>query len=78
VRAKWPQHWITTAEEILKEQWTKYYKVSEPSALTDSQSSSSNNYFAELDNFSSDPTTDPLDEWLASPPLPTVADPIAW
>ena len=32
VKAKWPQDWITTAEGILREEWTKNYKVSmEPS-----------------------------------------------
>jgi hypothetical protein len=41
--------------------------------------SSSNNYFAELDTFTSSPTAgDALDEWLSSPPLGTVTDPIAW
>jgi hypothetical protein len=41
--------------------------------------SSSKNYFAELDTFTSDPTAgDALDEWLSSPPLGTVADPISW
>jgi hypothetical protein len=41
--------------------------------------SSSKNYFAELDTFTSEPTVgDALDEWLSSPPLETVADPIAW
>jgi hypothetical protein len=42
-------------------------------------SSSTNKYFAELDTFTSDPTSgDVLDEWLSTPPLGTVADPIAW
>ena len=41
--------------------------------------SSSKGYFAELDAFTSDATTgDALDEWLSSPPLGTVGDPIGW
>jgi hypothetical protein len=41
--------------------------------------SSSNNYFVELDAFTSDPAAgDALNEWLSSPPLGTVSDPIAW
>jgi hypothetical protein len=43
-------------------------------------SSNSKNYFAELDMFSSDQiaTGDAIDEWLSSPPLVTVSDPISW
>jgi hypothetical protein len=39
----------------------------------------SNNYFAELDTFTSDPAVgNALNEWLLSLPLGTVSDPIAW
>jgi hypothetical protein len=39
----------------------------------------SKNYFAKLDMFSSDPMAgDAVDEWLSSPPLVTVSDPITW
>ena len=38
IKAKWPQEWITTAEELLREQWAKYYKAKDklamPSTLT--------------------------------------------
>jgi hypothetical protein len=97
VKAKWPRDWITTAEGLLRDEWTKNYKMSvEPgpaetmvrcclsctiyNLLNKPQvRSSSNNYFAELDAFTSDPTAgDALDEWLSSPPLGTVSDPIAW
>ena len=97
VKAKWPWDWITTAEGILRDEWTKTYKTSvEPgpvetivrcclsrivyNLLNKPQVRSlSNNYFAELDAFTSDPSAgDTLDEWLSSPPLGTVSDPIAW
>ena len=97
VKAKWPRDWITTAEGILRGEWTKTYKVpveSGPTVTTVRRClsltictflnqpqtlSSSNNYFAELDTFTSDPAAgDALDEWLASPPLGTVTDLIAW
>ena len=101
VKAKWPRDWITTAEGILRDEWTKNYKLSvgpgptEPTVRSSVVSAlqlstydflnqlqaqlSSKNYFAELDTFTSDPTAgDALDEWLSSPPLGTVADPMAW
>ena len=28
VKAKWPRDWITTAEGILRDEWTKHYKKS--------------------------------------------------
>jgi len=41
--------------------------------------STNNNYFSELDDLMADmPMGDALDEWLSSPPLATVTDPIAW
>jgi hypothetical protein len=41
---------------------------------------SANNYFAKIDDFGA-PTaanSDVIAEWLTSPPLPTVSDPIGW
>jgi hypothetical protein len=37
-------------------------------------------YFAELDSFGSDVPTnnDPVGEWLLSPPIPSVKNPIIW
>ena len=40
---------------------------------------SKKNYFVDLNNFMTDPSAgDVLDEWLLSPPLGMVTDPIAW
>jgi hypothetical protein len=30
-RAKWPREWITTTEDILRNQWETYYQPSTPS-----------------------------------------------
>jgi hypothetical protein len=98
VKAKWPHEWITTAQKILKDEWTKNYKVAAVTSTSDTPvssfffchltvtklnnqqaPSSKKDYFAELDDLMADvPAGDTLDEWLASPPLATVTDPIAW
>jgi hypothetical protein len=100
VRAKWPREWITTAEQILREQWEMHYKPAAQDTnvpqvclyycmlsnivivfpKTATSTSSANNYFAEIDNFGA-PTaanSDVIAEWLTSPPLLTVSDPIGW
>ena len=42
-------------------------------------SSSTINYFAEIDEFGTDASTgDPLAEWFGSPPIPIVSDTICW
>jgi hypothetical protein len=71
-----------TAEEILREQWAKFYKPAMTSSSSTPQTTEMHKkkYFDEIDNFGKSPmvTDDPITEWLASPPLANVTDPIAW
>jgi hypothetical protein len=82
-KAKWPKEWITMAEELLHEQWTQCYRPE--AALTPSLTAKTGNvqkadYFVEIDNFGKSPMTldDPITEWLTSPPLVHITDPIAY
>jgi hypothetical protein len=81
-QARWPQEWISTAEELLREQWTKNYQpavVPKPATVKRDELRK-NNYFAEIDDFGKTPmvSDDPITEWLASPPMSNINDPIAW
>jgi hypothetical protein len=99
IKAKWPQNWISTAEDLLREHWEKDYKptsnLSSPKptvecsftclsmfskTIQDEATTSKNKYFAEINSFGTLAITseDPITEWLSSPPLVNVLDPIAW
>jgi hypothetical protein len=81
-KAKWPKEWIMTAEELLHKQWAKNYQpatVSKP-ATAKTRDMQKNNYFAEIDDFGKNPmvSDDLIMDWLTSPPLTNVTDPITW
>ncbi|KAJ3510755.1 hypothetical protein NMY22_g15875 [Coprinellus aureogranulatus] len=88
VKAKWDLSWIEEAKLIISEEWNYHYKpatLSSSSASTSlSTTSSCSEHFIEAHAhfnsiFESDVSVgDPLEEYLASPLIPSVVDPIQY
>ncbi|KAA1476555.1 hypothetical protein DENSPDRAFT_785372 [Dentipellis sp. KUC8613] len=74
---KWPDSWITAAKSVVEEQWNSYYKPSDTSQSSAS-GSSQDDFFAEIDNFSKSSFDDELADYLSTPPIGSVEDPIKY
>jgi hypothetical protein len=92
---KWPQEWITVAEDILREQWRTNYKPAEDNDLPSSvrfqlssikaaslsflqQPDDDDHFFSDIDNFGKTSAGDAFEDFLNSPPISNVNDPISW
>jgi len=93
---KWPQEWITVAEDILREQWRTHYKPAEDNAPSSSvcfsivvsiettylsflqQPNDDDHFFSDIDNFGKTTVGDAFEDFLNSPPISNVNDPISW
>jgi hypothetical protein len=95
-KRNWPEEWITTAIDLMQEEWSINYKgptegeISGPTTVMPAvcivyvsiahadesilQASLTQKYFGSASNLA----TDPLETYLAHPPIPTVRDPIAY
>ncbi|RDX39815.1 hypothetical protein OH76DRAFT_1299568, partial [Lentinus brumalis] len=86
-RAKWEPEWIAVAEDLLREEWEKYYKpkttpkksTAGPPADSGRRSAQASTaaMFDAIAPTSAASTSDPLEVYLASPPNPAVSDPLA-
>ncbi|KAI0686989.1 hypothetical protein C8Q76DRAFT_592953, partial [Earliella scabrosa] len=76
---KWKQVWIDVAKELVRYEWQTYYKPANSSTAPAGHSSSNQaRQSAPADAHAGPVTIDPLEAYLASPPLEQVTDPIAY
>ncbi|TDL15562.1 hypothetical protein BD410DRAFT_732577 [Rickenella mellea] len=78
IKHGWPADWVQTAVDLLRAEWEKNYK---PRLRSDNEVSSNDamhDLFNAIDNWGLQAGSDPLDDWLASPPIVSVRDPLAW
>ncbi|RPD52700.1 hypothetical protein L226DRAFT_474024 [Lentinus tigrinus ALCF2SS1-7] len=73
-RQKWPQSWIDTAISLLREEWQWYKPAPKPTAA--SGGASGEVRCSSLYHEHSSSGIDALEEYLISPPLPSVTNPI--
>ncbi|TFK84149.1 hypothetical protein K466DRAFT_497099, partial [Polyporus arcularius HHB13444] len=77
VSQKWPQGWIDTAKDILREEWKRYKPAPAPTtAATESQADDI--FAAALDNASTAVESDALEDYLNSPVLASINDSIKY
>ncbi|KAI0686340.1 hypothetical protein C8T65DRAFT_554460, partial [Cerioporus squamosus] len=74
-RQQWPQSWIDTAIALLRKEWA-HYKPTPNAAPAADQLSQGRSLFASLDQDHSSSGADALEEYLISPPIPSILDPI--
>ncbi|RPD69462.1 hypothetical protein L226DRAFT_431647, partial [Lentinus tigrinus ALCF2SS1-7] len=70
----WPQSWIDTAIALLREEWQRYKPV--PTSTPVSGAPAKKGLFAALEEDFSSGGLDALEEYLISPPISSVDDPI--
>ncbi|KAI0731418.1 hypothetical protein C8Q76DRAFT_588907, partial [Earliella scabrosa] len=70
-REDWPEAWIDAALKLIRTEW-KRYKTTSPTFPQDTP------LFARLDNYDDSDSSDALELYLNSPPVPGVQDPIAY
>lgn len=91
-KAKWPKEWIDTARTIIHDLWQKHYKPMDPApsttqvrilsvhlslmVMTSHQPPSCSDSLFTLNDISA-PTSDALEDYMASPTIPT-DDPIVY
>ncbi|TFK84145.1 hypothetical protein K466DRAFT_445668, partial [Polyporus arcularius HHB13444] len=72
IKQGWLPHWIKTAITLLQHEWA-WYKPTAPAASLQGPSTGS-----QSDNFGTLLDNDPLEEYLNTPVLPSVDDPVAY
>ncbi|THH18736.1 hypothetical protein EUX98_g8907 [Antrodiella citrinella] len=86
-RQQWEPAWIATALELLREQWTTYYKPKPAVAVNRASSQASTattsvedttmeDLFFKRPDAATSVSVDALEEYLASPTLPSINDPL--
>ncbi|KAJ3576951.1 hypothetical protein NP233_g99 [Leucocoprinus birnbaumii] len=79
MKQKWPKKWVDDAIDLVRKEWDKYCPQVTPMAAPTAKSSLfTNQLFDDLDGRHDTSMTDSLEEYLNSPPLPTVKDLIQW
>lgn len=81
-RHKWEPEWIRAAEDILRDQWTRYYQVPTTTPTVsqhdESQTQESSGSYFDIDDFATASDGDMLTEYLESPTIRGCADPIQY
>ncbi|KDQ59838.1 hypothetical protein JAAARDRAFT_126643, partial [Jaapia argillacea MUCL 33604] len=79
-KRKWPELWIDTAVSLVHDEWELNYKPKQPTPLSSvtAENSNSHKYFGDIELSTANATHNLLTEYLASPALPLVTDPIAF
>lgn len=68
-KAKWPDDWITTADNLVRDLWTRVYRPSGNQSQPTQTSSHSATIFDAIDEFDADSSEDALEAYLSSAPL---------
>ncbi|TDL15374.1 hypothetical protein BD410DRAFT_700417, partial [Rickenella mellea] len=71
----WPAEWISTAVGLLRAEWEKNYKPFQPIEMTPGAHIG---FFKEIDNFGLEEGVDLCDEYLMTPTVKSVKDPLAY
>ncbi|KAI0738761.1 hypothetical protein BC629DRAFT_1300104, partial [Irpex lacteus] len=78
-RQKWKASWIRTAEDLVREQWTKHYCPADPTPrVAANTSASQTDSVCFIINLSNSITVDTIEQYLATPTWPNVSDPLQW
>ncbi|TFK79869.1 hypothetical protein K466DRAFT_579083 [Polyporus arcularius HHB13444] len=70
----WLQDWIDTALDIVRREWDRY-KPSSSEAASQLRSQGTS-LFAALDTYGTEGSVDALEDYLNTPPIPSISDPL--
>ncbi|KAI0061451.1 hypothetical protein BV25DRAFT_1768956, partial [Artomyces pyxidatus] len=77
----WSKEWVDEAIDLITTHWKKWYKPRLDEAPTEATPPPTGGRFSAIDTFgrnSSAPDEDELEQYLRSPPLPGVTDPLKY